>query len=191
MQSIRLYRGKKMVLRIINRYVERVVDRLPFWVKRRAKVELKKVILDILDDYCGGEVPTGHDVRAVLVGLGSPERLAEQYYNIRSKSKKHRKRNIRKTIHTLQIILIIVAAILIITGIVTLAAGLTSNMMTMLIGLLLALCVVIVQNFIPQKEQSKGVYNDRLREYKYRDQKETKGFRETDIYRESSPLRPR
>ena len=77
-----------MVTRIVNRYVEQVVDLLPFWEKSHARKALKDVIFEMLEDYCEGERPVGRDARAVLSVLGSPEELANQYYEFRSRQKK-------------------------------------------------------------------------------------------------------
>ena len=63
----------------IERYIYAVTRYLPAKMQGDVEKELDVLIEDMLDQRCGGAVPTDEDVRAVLTELGSPEALAAKY----------------------------------------------------------------------------------------------------------------
>lgn len=141
-----------MVSRMVNRYVERVVDRLPFWVKSSARKDLKDTIYSMLQDYCEGEIPVGRDLRAVLQELGSPEDLADQYYEYRKALRKRRKVSVRKILGIVQAILLTAAFILVMAGLVLLMTGMTNNLTMMVIGGAMAVVVMVTRMFMPMPD---------------------------------------
>lgn len=141
-----------MVSRMVNRYVEKVVDFLPFWAKSSARKDLKDTIYDMLHDYCGDEIPVGRDVRIILNELGTPESLANQYYEYRAKLRKKRKFNYRKMIVFAETAVLIAAFILVMSGLLMLTFGLTKNMNMMAVGGVMALIIIFTRMLMPLRE---------------------------------------
>lgn len=141
-----------MVSRIVNRYVEDVEKELPFWVRRKAGKELKDVIYEMMEDYTEGERPVGRDARAVLRELGTPDEIAAQFYEQRKKQKKRMRVSTRKLLMILIRGFSAAAAVLIFTGVIFLAAGITNNMFMIFIGAFMAVLVVFIRMFLPLPE---------------------------------------
>lgn len=139
-----------MYRRIINRYVQAIVDRLPFWVKKRAEKDLKKVVYAMLHDYCEGERPTGRDVRAIIQELGRPSEVADRYYYQQHRPRKKTSRAVwRRRLQKLQLAVTVLAVCLIFAGVVQLFVGMAPNLLLFMIGTILAVIVVIVQFVAP------------------------------------------
>ncbi len=64
---------------ISNRYIYAVTKRLPRAQREDIKRELRGLIDDLLAEKCQGNEPTSKEIDEVLIGLGSPEKLAAQY----------------------------------------------------------------------------------------------------------------
>ncbi|MDD3338547.1 MAG: CerR family C-terminal domain-containing protein [Lachnospiraceae bacterium] len=139
-----------MYRRIIDRYVQAIVDRLPFWVKKRAEKDLKKIMYSMLQDYCEGERPTGRDVRAIIQELGRPSEVADQYYYQQRRPRERTSRAVwRKRLQKLQMAVTVLAVCLIFAGVVQMFVGMAPNLLLFMIGTILAVFVVIVQFIAP------------------------------------------
>jgi len=141
-----------MVSRMVDRYVEKVVELLPFWAKRTARRDLKDTIYDMLHDYCEGEIPVGRDLRVVLDDLGTPEELANQYYEYRRTIRRRRKINVRKVLRIFQASVMTAAFILVMTGLLLLTLGITNNLTMMMIGGVMAVVVIFTRMLMPVAE---------------------------------------
>jgi uncharacterized membrane protein len=142
-----------MVSRMVDRYVEKVVELLPFWAKRTARRDLKDTIYDMLHDYCEGETPVGRDLRVVLDDLGTPEELADQYYEYRRKLRRRRKINVRKVFRIVQASVMTAAFILVMAGLLLLTLGITNNLTMMLVGGAMAVAVIFARMLMPIPEE--------------------------------------
>ncbi len=125
---------------------------LPLWARPKAERELKDVIYEMLEDYTEGDRPVGRDARAVLKELGTPEEIAAQYYEHRRHTKKKIKMNTKKTIRLIVRIVFILSMALVVFGILILATGLSSNMLPILLGAILALGVILANMFLPMPD---------------------------------------
>ncbi|RDW21146.1 hypothetical protein CWR48_04105 [Oceanobacillus arenosus] len=66
-------------MEMINRYIYAVTQKLPQAQQKDIAEELRGLIEDMLDERVGGAEINDSDVEAVLLELGSPRKLAEQY----------------------------------------------------------------------------------------------------------------
>jgi hypothetical protein len=64
---------------LVKRYIYAVTSRLPASQRDEIERELQSNIEDMLEERTGGGEASKQDVEAVLLALGSPETLADQY----------------------------------------------------------------------------------------------------------------
>lgn len=64
---------------MVDRYIYAVTKRLPEKQREDIDKELRGLIEDMLEERSKGAAPTDKDIEAVLIGLGEPSRLADQY----------------------------------------------------------------------------------------------------------------
>ncbi len=64
---------------ISSRYIYAVAKRLPRSQREDIKRELRSLIDDLVTERCRGNEPTAKEIDEVLIGLGSPDKLAAQY----------------------------------------------------------------------------------------------------------------
>ncbi|WP_438445020.1 hypothetical protein [Gorillibacterium sp. sgz5001074] len=70
-------------MELIKRYVYAVIHRLPEPMRADVEKELHGLILDMLEERAPGGEPSPEQVEEVLLELGDPERLADQYRGTR------------------------------------------------------------------------------------------------------------
>ncbi|RDW21274.1 HAAS signaling domain-containing protein [Oceanobacillus chungangensis] len=66
-------------MELINRYIYAVTQKLPQAQRKDIEEELRGLIEDMLDERVGDTGITVQDIEAVLLELGSPRKLADQY----------------------------------------------------------------------------------------------------------------
>lgn len=107
---------------LIKRYIYAVVRHLPQKARAEVERELDSLISDMLETRCGAVLPTEKDLRIVLTELGTPEELAVKY------SGEEQRALISGTYlllykRVLRIVLPILAAVVMIAGVMALLFG--------------------------------------------------------------------
>lgn len=69
-----------MLKKRVKRYVDQVVSYLPILERRKARAIITASIYARLEDLTMGKKPTRLDLRSVLYEMGTPESLADAYY---------------------------------------------------------------------------------------------------------------
>ena len=126
----------------INTYIHNVIVRLPLYARNGADQDLRDMIYEMLDDYAGDHEPDILDCRDVLRDLGSPAEMAEAY---------------KQSVNTVSAVLMVVAALLIGFGLVAVSVKLTSSMLPLFIGAVLALVSVTGRGFSQRELYSRGM----------------------------------
>lgn len=138
-----------MLKKRVKRYVDRVVSYLPILERRKARVIITESIYARLDDLTSGMKPTRHDLHMVLREMGSPESLADAYYD-----DFHRpiweKVDLWKFLHRFIHLLTILALVLVSIGMIELVMG-AGNMQRMVVGLVLGMIVVFYQMLVQMR----------------------------------------
>lgn len=138
-----------MVSRIIDQYVDDVTQQLPIGVRRTVERDLKDIIYQKLDDYTEGQRAVSRDVRVVLREMGSPDEIADLYYVELAKRKKKKRKKMSQSLEDTSRLILGAGALLIVLGMVLLITGVTSNVMPIMIGAVLALGVMLFKTFGP------------------------------------------
>ncbi len=141
-----------MVSKIVDRYVKHFEQELPITYRRRAGAQLREVIYDTLNEYCGGDRPVSKDAYHVLREIG-PSRVLAREYKMRY-SRNHRRRHhvqVRKLIRILETALLALSVLLILTGLILYAAGTTGNLKLFIAGGILGVILGFIRMLLPEK----------------------------------------
>ena len=143
----------------INAYIHNVIVRLPLYARNGADQDLRDMIYEMLDDYAGDHEPDILDCRDVLRDLGSPAEMAEAYkQSVKLERERNREQEgVRKLTNTVSAVLMVVAALLIGFGLVAVSVKLTSSMLPLFIGAVLALVSVTGRGFSQRELYSRGM----------------------------------
>lgn len=129
--------------KIIDRYIDAVLEYLPLRDRWMARKIISRMIYENLEYETNGMKPTTSDVRSVLREMGDPDELAYAYYAEFHKPL-FRAPNLRKMIDWIIKIFTALALVLVIIGIVGLVMG-TANMRYLVLGTVLGILVVLYQ----------------------------------------------
>lgn len=151
----------------INAYIHNVIVRLPLYARNGADQDLRDMIYEMLDDYAGDHEPDILDCRDVLRDLGSPAEMAEAYkQSVKLERERNREQEgVRKLTNeqllhimsTVSAVLMVVAVLLIGIGLVAVSVKLTSSMLPLFIGAVLALVSVTGRGFSQRELYSRGM----------------------------------
>lgn len=129
--------------KIIDRYIDAVLEYLPLRDRWMARKIISRMIYENLEYETNGMKPTTSDVRSVLREMGDPDELAYAYYAEFHKPL-FRTPDLRKMIDWIIKIFTALALVLVIIGIVGLVMG-TANMRYLVLGTVLGILVVLYQ----------------------------------------------
>ena len=129
--------------KIIDRYIDAVLEYLPLRDRRMARKIISRMIYENLEYETNGMRPTTSDVRSVLREMGDPDDLAYAYYAEFHKPF-FRTPDLRKMIDWIIKIFTALALVLVIVGIGGLVMG-TANMRYLVLGTVLGILVVLYQ----------------------------------------------
>lgn len=142
-----------MVSRIVDQYVDAVTQQLPIAVRKSVERKMKDTIYEKLDDYTHGQRAVSRDVRAVLREMGSPDEIADAYYQEAARRKKIKAKEREQNMEDNTKVIFGVSIMLVVLGLVLLVAGVTSNVFPILLGAILSLSVLLSKMFGPTIEQ--------------------------------------
>ena len=123
-----------MVGRIIDQYVDAVTQQLPIGVRKSVERKLKDTIYDKLDEYTNGQRAVSRDVRAVLREMGSPDEIANAYYEEAARRKKRTKKESDQNMEDASNVIFGVSVMLVILGMILLIALALSVMLSKMFG---------------------------------------------------------
>lgn len=129
-----------MLKKKIKRYVDRVVSYLPILERRKARLIITESIYARLEDLTTGMRPTRQDLYSVLREMGSPESLADAYYEDFYRPL-YKRIDIQKMLQGMLHGIMILALTLVVVGMVDLLMG-AENMKGLMVGLILAVIAV-------------------------------------------------
>ena len=135
-----------MLRKRISRYVDSVVSYLPLMERRRARAVITSAIYARIDDITGGGKPTVHEFRLILKEMGTPQSLAEAYYQDFCKSSGKRP-DLWKWMRRFINVLTALALILVVYGMIELMAG-AGIIFGFVVGLSLSVIVVFYQMLV-------------------------------------------
>ncbi len=142
-----------MVSRMIDRYVDDVVERLPVRKRRQAATFLRRRIYESLRRYTGGEEPTNQDVRTVLRELGTPKEVARDYYEQIGSSFRLRKPDRQTVLRYVVNILLVLSVALVIGGLIGLTLGLLETGFPVFLGGAISVGILAAANIVPMPEE--------------------------------------
>lgn len=138
-----------MLRKRINRYVDCVVHYLPLLERRRARTIITAAIYARIDDITSGGKPTVHEFRMVLKEMGTPQSLAEAYYDDFCRSG-FKKPDLWKSLHRFINVLTVLALVLVTYGVIELVMG-AGIMQGFVVGLVLGVIVVFYQMLVQSR----------------------------------------
>ena len=142
----------------INTYIHNVIVRLPLYARNGADQDLRDMIYEMLDDYAGDHEPDILDCRDVLRDLGSPAEMAEAYkQSVKLERERNREQEGVRKLTTVSAVLMVAAVLLIGIGLVAVSVKLTSSMLPLFIGAVLALVSVTGRGFSQRELYSRGM----------------------------------
>ncbi len=152
-----------MVSRIIDRYVDDVVERLPVHRRRQAARFLKRRIYESLRRFTGGEEPTNQDVRKVLRELGTPKEVAQDYYEQNGLRLRVGKPDRNTVLRFIVNGLLILSVALVIGGLIGLTLGLLDNGLPVFVGGAISVGILAAANIVPMPEEDAEAVRERER----------------------------
>lgn len=152
-----------MASRMIDRYVDDVVERLPVHKRRQAARFLKRRIYESLMRYTGGEEPTNQDVRTVLKELGSPKQVAQDYYEQNGSGLRMKMPDKALILRYGVSILLVLSFALVIGGLIGLTLGLLDTGLPVFIGGAISVGILAAANIVPMPEEDAEAVRERER----------------------------
>lgn len=129
--------------KIINRYLDKVLEYLPIRDRRKARKIISDMIYEALEEHVDGKEPTPKEVRAILRELGTPGDLAYAYY-----AEFHKPLvlnfDVKKILNGVFRFISVLAFALVAAGVISLVVG-DGNMIYIVFGTVLGVLVVLYQ----------------------------------------------
>ena len=142
----------------INAYIHNVIVRLPLYARNGADQDLRDMIYEMLDDYAGDHEPDILDCRVEeLKAYKQSVKLERERNREQEGVRKLTNEQLLHIMSTVSAVLMVVAALLIGFGLVAVSVKLTSSMLPLFIGAVLALVSVTGRGFSQRELYSRGM----------------------------------